>query len=329
VALVSMKELLEAGVHFGHRSRRWHPKMRSFIFTERNGIHIIDLQQTISRLDIAYNFVRDTVAQGGVLLFVGTKKQAQDNIREQAVRCGMPYVVNRWLGGTLTNFRTIQERIDYMLALEDQQQRGEFNRLTKMEALVKERELTKLDRRFGGIRNLKGLPDVVFIVDIHRETNAVKEASRLELPIVAMVDTNCDPDPIEYIVPANDDAIRAIKLMASKFADAVIEGQQMRSAMMAEESAAAEAAYLADISADLEATDLDSAPRVFEPDAVTPLDEFEFVEAEDEMEAATDEAVTVELPAEPRIFEPDAEETASEPEAVAETETEEPAADAE
>ena len=307
MAVVSMKELLEAGVHFGHRSRRWHPKMRSFIFTERNGIHIIDLQQTITRLEVAYNFVRDVVAQGGVILFVGTKKQAQDNIREQAVRCAMPYVVNRWLGGTLTNFRTMQQRLGYMQTLEDQHQRGEFNRLTKKEALDKERELEKLQQRFGGIRNMKRLPDVIFVADINREDNAIKEAARLELPIVAMVDTNCDPDPIDYIVPSNDDAIRAIKLIATKMADAVIEGQQMRGVMMAEEAAEEEEGYLAGITAELAASDLESAPRIFEPDVEDLEDEYEFVEAEDEMLAATEEAED-EAEVTPRIFYPDAEE---------------------
>ena len=303
MAIVSMKELLEAGVHFGHRSRRWHPKMRSFIFTERNGIHIIDLQQTIARLDVAYAFVRDLVAQGGVLLFVGTKKQAQDNVREQADRCGMPYVIDRWLGGSLTNFRTIQQRIEHMLTLEDQSRRGEFNRLTKKEGLVKERELEKLARRFGGVRGMKSLPEAVFIADIHREANAVKEASRLGIPIVAMVDTNCDPDPIDYIIPANDDAIRAIKLMASKMADAVIEGQQMRGVMMAEQEME-EGGYLADITAELEASDLEHAPRVFEPEPDEELEEYEFVEAEDELVAQSD-APEVESPIESRIFMPD------------------------
>ena len=304
MAIVSMKQLLEAGVHFGHRSRRWNPKMRSFIFTERNGIHIIDLQQTISRLDVAYNFVRDLVAQGGVILFVGTKKQAQDNVREQAMRCRMPYVVNRWLGGTLTNFRTIQQRIEHMLSLEDQFRRGEFNRLTKKEGLVRERELAKLQHRFGGVSDMKSLPEAVFITDIHRETNAVKEASRLGTPIVAIVDTNCDPDPIDYIIPANDDAIRAIKLMATKIADAVIEGQQMRGVMMAEEELE-EAGYLADITADLNASDLEHAPRVFEPEPDEKLEGLEFVEAEDELVASSDTPESVDLPVEPRIFTPD------------------------
>lgn len=237
MAIVSMKKLLEAGVHFGHRSRRWNPKMRRFIFTERNGIHIIDLQQTIIRLEKAYNFVRDVAAEGGTVVFVGTKKQAQENLTFEAERCGMPYVSRRWLGGTLTNFRTIRQRIDYLLDLEAQKERGEFERLTKKEALSKERELAKLNLRLGGIKNLLRLPEAVFIVDLRREAIAVRECSTLKIPIVAMVDSNCDPDPIDYIIPANDDAIRAIKLITSKIADAVVEGQQMRGVVMAEEGA--------------------------------------------------------------------------------------------
>ncbi len=242
MAIVSMKELLEAGVHFGHRSRRWHPKMRSYIFTERNGIHIIDLQQTIRMLDDAYKFVRDTAAEGGTVLFVGTKRQAQENLQMQAERCGMPFVTERWLGGTLTNFRTIRQRCNYLLELEQQKEIGEFARLLKKEALWKERELAKLERRFGGIKNMYYLPSALFVVDVRREEIAVKEANTLGIPVVAMVDTNCDPDPIDYIIPANDDAIRAIKLMVTKLADAVIEGQQMRGVIMAEEEELAQAA---------------------------------------------------------------------------------------
>jgi small subunit ribosomal protein S2 len=247
VAIVHMKELLEAGVHFGHRSRRWHPKMRSYIFTERNGIHIIDLQQTIRMLQEAYNFVRDTAAEGGTILFVGTKRQAQENIEAEAQRCGMPYVTLRWLGGTLTNFRTIRQRCNYLLELEKQKEFGEFGRLLKKEALWKERELGKLQKVFGGIKNMYYLPSAIFIADISREANAVKEANTAKIPVVAMVDTNCDPDPIDYVIPANDDAIRAIKLMASKIADAVIEGQQMRGVIMAEEGEEAEAVLAAEL----------------------------------------------------------------------------------
>ncbi len=238
MAVVSMKQLLEAGVHFGHRSRRWDPKMRSYIFTERNGIHIIDLQQTIRALERAYSFVRDTVAEGGTILFVGTKRQAQESIQAQAERCGMPYVNERWLGGTLTNFRTIRSRIDYMIDLEEQQARGEFDRLPKKEAGLMLRELTKLQRRVGGLRNMHRLPEALFVADIINEQIAVREANRLGIPVIAMVDTNCNPEPIDYVIPANDDAIRAILLMTTKIADAVIEGQQMRGVVMEEEEAA-------------------------------------------------------------------------------------------
>ena len=235
MAIVTMKELLEAGVHFGHRSGRWHPKMRSYIFTERNGIHIIDLQQTIRLLEEAYNFVRDTAAEGETILFVGTKKQAQESLEAEAKRCGMPYVTQSWLGGTLTNFRTIRQRANYLLELEKQKELGQFATLSKKEALWKERELLKLQKRLGGIKNMYYLPSAIFVVDVSREAIAVREANILGIPVVAMVDTNCDPDPIDYIIPANDDAIRAIKLIAGKIADAVIEGQQMRGVIMAEE----------------------------------------------------------------------------------------------
>ena len=233
--VVSMKELLEAGVHFGHRARRWNPKMKSYIFTERNGIHIIDLQQTIARLEEAYSVVRDTVAEGGTVLFASTKRQAQESIVSEAERCGMPYVNQRWLGGTLTNFRTIRQRIDYLLSLERRQELGEFSRLPKKEALGLQREIDKLNRKMGGLREMRRLPSLVFIADVRREAIAVKEANKLDIPIVAMVDTNCDPDPIDHPIPANDDAIRAIRLITSKVADAVLEGQQIRAATMAEE----------------------------------------------------------------------------------------------
>ena len=233
--VVSMKALLEAGVHFGHRARRWNPKMKPHIFTERNGIHIIDLQQTIARLEEAYSVVRDTIAEGGTVLFASTKRQAQESIASEAERCGMPYVNQRWLGGTLTNFRTIRQRIDYLLSLERRQELGEFSRLLKKEALGLQRQIDKLNRKLGGLKEMRRLPSLVFIADVRREAIAVKEANKLGIPIVAMVDTNCDPDPIDYVIPANDDAIRAIKLITSKVADAVLEGQQIRAATMAEE----------------------------------------------------------------------------------------------
>jgi len=232
--VVPMKALLEAGVHFGHRTPRWNPKMKSYIFTQRNGIHIIDLQQTLRFIDQAYQLVVDTVANGGIVLFVGTKKQAQDTIEDETNRCGMPYVNQRWLGGTLTNWRTIRQRIDYLLELERQQARGEFTRLVKKEALSKEKEITRMNKRFGGLKNMRHLPHLVFITDTRREMIAVQEANTLGIPILAMVDTNCDPDPIDYIIPSNDDAIRAIRLVTSKMADAVLEGRSIREAEEAE-----------------------------------------------------------------------------------------------
>lgn len=224
MAVVSMKALLEAGVHFGHRPHRWNPKMKPYIFTERNGVHIIDLQQTIAAINTAYNLVRETVAADETVLFVGTKQQAQDTIAQEAQRCGMPYVNQRWLGGTLTNWQTIRKRIDYLLNLEARRDRGDFDLLTKKEALGLERQIEKLNARLGGIREVRQVPNLLFIVDVRREATAVKEANKLDIPIVAMVDTNCDPDPIDYPIPANDDAIRAIKLLTSKMADAVLEG---------------------------------------------------------------------------------------------------------
>ncbi len=238
MAIVSLKTLLEAGVHFGHRTKRWNPKMKPFIFTERNGVHIIDLQQTVSQLEKAFNFVRDTVANGGTILFVGTKRQAADIIAAEAQRCEMPFVNKRWLGGTLTNFTTIRSRVDFLIELEQRRDYGEFNRLPKKEALKLNEMIERLNLRVGGLRSLQKLPDVVFIVDIRREDLAVKEAVKLDIPIVAVVDTNCNPDPIDYIIPSNDDAIRAIKLMVGKIADAVIEGRNMRESLAAEDAAA-------------------------------------------------------------------------------------------
>jgi small subunit ribosomal protein S2 len=238
-----MKSLLEAGVHFGHRTRRWNPRMRTFIFTERNGIHIIDLQQTMRQVNSAYAVIRDTVREGGLVLFVGTKKQAQETIRTEAERCGMPFIVERWLGGTLTNFRTIRARVEYMTDLERRQTRGELDKLPKKEAMLLRNELARLNTRIGGLRNMSHLPDLVFIVDVQRESLAVTEANKLHIPIVAMVDTNCDPDPIDHPIPSNDDAIRAIKLMAGKMADAVVEGMQMRAIDEADHAAAQPEAY--------------------------------------------------------------------------------------
>lgn len=233
--VVTMKALLEAGVHFGHRTRRWNPKMKPYIFTERNGIHIIDLQQTIKRLGDAYEMIKDTVAQGGIVLFVGTKKQSQESVAQEAERSSMPYVNQRWLGGTLTNWRTIRQRIDYMLEIERQQTRGEFARLTKKEGLMREREINRLNHRLGGLREMRRLPNLLFVVDVRRDAIAVKEANILGIPVIAMVDTNCDPDPIDLVIPSNDDAIRALKLIVSAMATAALEGQAILSSIRAEE----------------------------------------------------------------------------------------------
>jgi small subunit ribosomal protein S2 len=228
MAVVPMKALLESGVHFGHRTHRWHPRMKPYIFTERNGIHIINLQLTSKALTDAYNLIRDTVAEGGVVLFVGTKRQAQETIEEEAIRCGMPFVTIRWLGGMLTNFRTIRNRINELDMLERRRDTGEFERLTKKEALMLNREIEKLDMRFSGSRHMVNLPDLVFVVDVRREETAIHEANLLNIPVIGMVDTNCDPTDIDYVIPSNDDAIRAIKLIVGKVADAVIEGKGMR-----------------------------------------------------------------------------------------------------
>mgnify|MGYP001001386834 FL=1 len=225
---VSMKDLLESGVHFGHRTNRWDPRMKPFIFTERNGIHIIDLQQTVQSLEKAYNLIRDTVAAGGTILFVGTKRQAQETIQAEAERCGMPYVMERWLPGTITNWVTIHQRIMELERLEKMRDTGEIDRLVKKEGLMIEREIKRLLVHLSGIRNMKGLPELVFIVDVMRENTAVHEANLKGIPIIAMVDTNCDPTDVDYVIPANDDAIRAIKLMVAKIADAAIEGKSMR-----------------------------------------------------------------------------------------------------
>ncbi len=228
MAAISMKALLETGVHFGHRTRKWNPKMKPYIFTERNGIHIIDLQQTVAALEQVYNLVRDTAAAGGIILFVGTKRQAQESIQKEAERCGMPYINQRWLGGTLTNWKTIKDRINELKRLEEGQASGEYARLTKKEELIIGRKVIKLQYRLGGIRNMTKLPELLFIVDVRREDTAVREANILGVPVAALVDTNCDPAGVDYVIPANDDAIRAIKLLAAKLADAVLEGKALR-----------------------------------------------------------------------------------------------------
>jgi len=238
--VVTMKALLESGVHFGHRTNKWNPKMRSYIFTERNGIHIIDLQQTVKLLDDAYAFVRDTVANGGTVLFAGTKRQAQDTIRDEAERCGMPYVNERWLGGTITNWFTIQKRIFELERLERMRDSGQIDLLTKKEGLLIERDIERLDMRLHGIRTMKRLPDILFVVDVMREETAVHEANLKDIPVIAMLDTNCDPKNVDYVIPSNDDAIRAIKLIVGKMADAVMEGKAIRSKDVEEEEMMAE-----------------------------------------------------------------------------------------
>ena len=240
MGVVSMKQLLEAGVHFGHQTRRWNPKMARYIFTERNGIYIIDLQKTVKKLDEAYMFVRDLAANGGNLLFVGTKKQAGDSIREEATRAGAYYVNARWLGGMLTNFKTIRHRIDRLEQLHKMQEDGTFDLLPKKEVSKLNLEIEKLEKFLGGIKEMKKLPSALFIVDPRKERIAVAEARKLGIPIVAIVDTNCDPDEIDYVIPGNDDAIRAVKLISATMADALIEGRQGDTSMAEEDAAAKE-----------------------------------------------------------------------------------------
>jgi len=250
----TIKQLLEAGAHFGHQTSRWHPRMKSYIFTKRNGIHIIDLEQTATMLDKACDFIRQVAGEGGNILFVGTKKQAQEAIEEEAKRCGMYYVNQRWLGGVLTNFATIQARIDHLVRLEDQQTRGEFNRLPKKEGLKLEDEISRLNRQMGGFKEMTSLPSALFIVDPTKERIALAEAKRIGIPVVAIVDTNCNPDDIDYPIPANDDAIRAIKLICNKIADSVIEGKTGEAVVSAEVG-----------EEELEVTEI-AEPLIFTPD---------------------------------------------------------------
>ena len=238
MSVISMKQLLEAGVHFGHQTRRWNPKMAPYIYTERNGIYIIDLQKSVGKVDEAYNAIKDIAADGGNILFVGTKKQAQESIKTEAERCGMYYVNERWLGGMLTNFKTIQTRIARLRKLEAMEADGTFDLLPKKEVIGLKHEMEKLTKYLGGIKDMKKLPGAMFIVDPRKEHIAVLEAHKLNIPIVATVDTNCDPDEIDHVIPANDDAIRAVKLLTAKMADAVLEGRQ---GMQTEEAAAEEA----------------------------------------------------------------------------------------
>jgi small subunit ribosomal protein S2 len=278
MAATTMKQLLEAGVHFGHQTRRWNPKMREYIFAERNGIHIIDLAQTVSRLDAALEFVRETIRRGDSVLFVGTKKQAQEAIAFEADRSAQHYVNTRWLGGMLTNFTTIKRRIQRLEALEARRDAGEFERLTKKEASKLNEEITKLNAALGGIRKMRRLPGAVFVVDPHREEIAVAEARRLEIPILAMTDTNCDPDLIDWVIPANDDAIRSVKLIASKVADAALEAQSERQAQLDQEFEEAEALPPVDDVVLTEAADYTAAlatgeALVFEPEPEEDEDE--------------------------------------------------------
>lgn len=226
MSIISMKQLLEAGVHFGHQTRRWNPKMKEYIFTERNGIYIIDLQKTVKKMEEAYEFVKNISAEGGTILFVGTKKQAQESIKEETERCGMYYVNQRWLGGMLTNFKTIRKRIDRLHELEKMEEEGVFEVLPKKEVINLRHEKERLEKNLSGIKNMTELPQAVFVVDPRKERIAVQEARKLQIPLIAIVDTNCDPDEIDYVIPGNDDAIRAVKLITEKIADAVIEGRQ-------------------------------------------------------------------------------------------------------
>ena len=235
MSVISMKQLLEAGVHFGHQTRRWNPKMAEYIYTERNGIYIIDLQKSVGKVDEAYNAVKDIVANGGSILFVGTKKQAQDYIKTEAERCGMYYVNERWLGGMLTNFKTIQTRIKRLKEIETMSEDGTFDVLPKKEVILIKKEWDKLEKNLGGIKDMKKLPDAIFVVDPKKERICIQEAHTLGIPLIGIADTNCDPEELDYVIPGNDDAIRAVKLIVSKMADAVIEANQGES--MAEEAA--------------------------------------------------------------------------------------------
>jgi small subunit ribosomal protein S2 len=294
MSLATMKELLEAGVHFGHYTRRWNPKMRPYIFTERNGIHIIDLAQTVKALDEAGAVVAERIAQGGTIMFVGTKKQAAESVTQAAQRVGMPYVTYRWLGGQLTNWSTMRQRVNYLLELEARRDRGEFSMLPKKEVLLLEREIEKLNKRLGGIKNMTELPDLLYIVDTRREDIAVKEANKLGIPIVGVVDTNCDPDPIQYVIPSNDDAIRAIKVITDRMAEAVEKGLALRERRLVDQIMGKEE------------VEVDTTQRVFDPfdetepekeseaTAVPPADAAGVVEAEEEMLAVA-ERVEVEV----------------------------------
>jgi small subunit ribosomal protein S2 len=267
--IISMKQLLEAGVHFGHQTRRWNPKMQQFIFMDRNGIHIIDLQQTVTRLNEAYKFVEQLAAGGGTLLFVGTKKQAQEAVAEEAKRCGMFYVNQRWLGGMLTNFQTIQLRIKYLRDLERRRDSGEFERLPKKEVQRLQDDIARLERILGGIKDMRSLPSALFIIDTRKERTAVLEALRLEIPIIALADTNCDPDEMDYPIPANDDAIRAVRLLCAKIADAAVEGRRQLEALHKEETTGEEEGQAVEPQAAAAAPQV-AAPQTTAPEAAAP-----------------------------------------------------------
>jgi small subunit ribosomal protein S2 len=296
--IISMKQLLEAGVHFGHQTRRWNPKMQQFIFMDRNGIHIIDLQQTVTRLNEAYKFVEQLSADGGSLLFVGTKKQAQEAVAEEARRCGMYYVNQRWLGGMLTNFQTIQSRIRYLRELEARRDRGDFERLPKKEVQHLQDDMVRLERILGGIKDMKRLPSAIFIIDTRKERTAVLEARRLEIPIIALADTNCDPDEMDYPIPANDDAIRAVRLLCSKIADAAVEGRRQLEALQkdtetpeGEEATPVEITSTAEAAAPAAAVTTEAAPAATE---AAPAQEPAATEP-------TSEAAPTPAPAEPEL----------------------------
>lgn len=300
--IISMKQLLEAGVHFGHQTRRWNPKMRQFIFMDRNGLHIIDLQQTVTRLNEAYSFVKQTVAQGGTILFVGTKKQAQEAVAEEARRCGMFYVNQRWLGGMLTNFKTIQLRITHLKDLEARRDRGDFERLPKKEVQQMQDEINRLERILGGIKDMRRLPSAVFIVDTRKERTAVLEARRLEIPVVAFADTNCDPDEMDYPIPANDDAIRAVRLLCAKIADAAVEGRRELEAQQKDSEEVAEAPV--EISSEVSSAEASSeapteAAAPAEPIAEAPAAEAPTASTETSEAPASEEAPAT--PVEPEL----------------------------
>jgi small subunit ribosomal protein S2 len=297
MAVVGMKQLLEAGVHFGHQTRRWNPKMKPYIYTERNGIHIIDLQKTVALLDRAYAFVQDVTRNGGKVLFVGTKKQAQDAVAEEATRAEQFYVNQRWLGGLLTNFQTIQQRLKRLDELEGMRESGAFDRLPKKEQLKRNDEITKLTRMLGGIRGMRRLPEVLFIVDTKKEHIAIHEARRLDIPVVALLDTNSDPDEVDYAIPANDDAIRAVRLLSSKVADAAYEGLQERQSSMAKEEAEAGidlGAYESGYTADPEGYDasIDAPDEVASPNGAVDASDVDLPAAS--VDIAPDETATTE-----------------------------------